>query len=94
MNNEYDTFEWDERKREANLLKHGVDFADASTAITAPHLVTLGRAGHEARWIALVKIGHRIVAVIYTLRNRSCRIISARVARRNERKTYDSHFGA
>lgn len=28
--------EWDEAKREANLLKHGIDFADAAELLVGP----------------------------------------------------------
>ncbi len=91
---DYDTFEWDELKREANLSKHGIDFEDARVAMAEPHLVLPADRPHEERWIALVKVNVRLVAVVYTIRGRACRIISARIARRNERKAYNAHFGA
>ena len=94
MHREYDSYEWDELKREANLVKHGIDFEDARAAMAEEHLVLSADRPHEKRWIALAKVDGRLVAVVYTLRDRSCRIISARAARRNERKTYNAHFGA
>ena len=91
---DYDTFEWDEQKREANLSKHGIDFEDARVALAEPHFVLQTNRPKEQRWIALVKINFRLVAVIYTIRGRACRIISARIASRSERKTYNTHFSA
>jgi uncharacterized DUF497 family protein len=32
-------FEWDERKRQSNLAKHGLDFLDVSAVFEEPHIV-------------------------------------------------------
>lgn len=32
-------FEWDEQKASANLIKHGVSFAEAATVFADPHAV-------------------------------------------------------
>ena len=32
-------FEWDEEKASANLIKHGVSFAEAATVFADPHAV-------------------------------------------------------
>jgi len=34
-------FEWDKRKNQANIEKHGLDFADAPKVFEAPMLVKL-----------------------------------------------------
>jgi uncharacterized DUF497 family protein len=34
-------FEWDERKNEANIAKHGLDFADASRIFKMPLRISL-----------------------------------------------------
>lgn len=34
-------FEWDERKNQSNLSKHGFDFTDASRIFTLPMVVGL-----------------------------------------------------
>ena len=36
-----DGYEWDEAKAAANLRKHGVDFAEAVTALEDPFCMTL-----------------------------------------------------
>ena len=33
--------EWDQRKADANLRKHGVDFADAGTVLHDDHAITI-----------------------------------------------------
>ena len=35
------SFEWDAEKAEANLRKHGVDFADAALALEDDHAITI-----------------------------------------------------
>jgi uncharacterized DUF497 family protein len=89
-------FEWDEDKRLANLEKHGVDFLDACSIWAGPVLdpVAQRMVEGEVRPTALGTIGEDeiIVAVVYTLREGALRVISARRARRNERKTYQDRF--
>ena len=89
----YDTYEWDEAKRKSNLSKHGIDFVAAALGMEERHLDVSARYHDEDRWIALTMVGRRLVAVVYTVRDGACRIISARAARKNERKAYYAHFG-
>ena len=47
-------FEWDERKRHANLEKHGLDCIDVIEVFEAPHLVVPStQVGDEKRFLAL-----------------------------------------
>jgi uncharacterized DUF497 family protein len=89
--------EWDEAKRLANLEKHGIDFLDARTIWAGQVLDPVaGRiVDGEARPTALGVVGEDeiIVAVVYTVRDGIVRLISARRARRNERKIYQDRFG-
>ena len=90
-------FEWDEDKRLANLEKHGIDFLDARTIWTGQVLDPAAErvVEDEARPTALGTIGEDeiVVAVVYTVRDGIVRLISARRARRNERKLYQDRFG-
>lgn len=90
-------FEWDEGKRERNLAKHLIDFLDAITIWKGPVLdpAESRSIGLEDRYLALGTIGddQLTVAVVYTVRGKARRIISARRARRNERQVYKSVFG-
>ena len=81
-------FEWDEEKSKANLIKHGIDFEDASEVFYWPVVVRGSNRNSEERWIAIGKSHDRIVSVIFTRRNDVIRIISARHPRPNEERAY------
>ena len=85
-------FTWDDKKRLANLQKHGVDFADAVGVFFDDHALTIedGDAEGEQR---LVTMGRdyldRVLLVVYTERGEDeIRLISARKASPGERKAY------
>lgn len=86
-------FEWNEIKRLANLQKHRIDFLDATEIFDVPHLKISSDRRQEQRWKAIGKIGSDFVTVIYTERNEVIRLISARKARKNERKEYSELLG-
>lgn len=86
----HEYFEWDEVKRQANLSKHSIDFVDAAKALLDSHLVRVSARHGEHRCVAVAMHQGRNITVIYALRERVCRIISARTARRNERKAYQA----
>lgn len=83
-------FEWDAEKQRTNLEKHGVDFDDAISIFLGPTLEALDdRFDYgEARFVAYGEVGGHILAVVYTMRDEVCRIISARKARSDERRQY------
>ena len=85
-------YEWDGAKSRANLAKHGVDFADAvavfedDLALTRPDLDSRG----ERRSVILGMDGfRRHLVVVFTERGARIRIISARLATKQERKVYE-----
>ncbi|MGB7951404.1 MAG: BrnT family toxin [Candidatus Binatia bacterium] len=86
-------FEWDPKKAEANLSKHGVSFAEAVTALGDPLSMNMPDPDHsegEQRFIVLgTSDRYRLLVVSYTERPPRTRIISARLAARNERKQYE-----
>jgi uncharacterized DUF497 family protein len=87
------TFEWDEKKADSNLTKHGVSFDEAATAFGDPLSVTVAdpqHSGDEPRFLLLgtTRAG-RVVVVVHTERCDNLRIISARLATRGERRTYE-----
>ena len=85
-------YEWDAVKAASNLAKHGIDFADATSALEDMHALTVVQYHDtEERFasIGLDAVG-RILVVIYMWRGvDSIRIISARPATRTERKQYE-----
>lgn len=83
-------FEWDERKRRANLERHGIDFRDCARAFDSAMLVTLDdRTDYgEVRVLGIGTLDGEIVALVWTIRGDAIRIISARKANGKERAAY------
>jgi len=87
-------FEWDERKSQANLAKHGIDFRTASLAFDDPFALTMRDELHsddESRFIMLAAIGTgAILFVVFTVPSQDViRLISARAATRREKEIYE-----
>ena len=89
-------YEWDEAKREANLVKHGVDFMDALEVFADPlrvERVNRRREYAEERPEVVGMVRDQMLFVVYTLRGEVRRLISARRASRNERRAYYAGSG-
>ncbi len=89
-------FEWDEKKREQNIAKHGLDFLDAVLIFDDPNRidrVDSRKDYKEFRHQTLGKISignlNLIIFVAWTHRGSSLRIISARPAHSKERWLYN-----
>jgi uncharacterized protein len=86
-------FEWDEDKRRANLVKHGLDFLDADLIFRGKrYSYPSGRRGEE-RWVTVGLIEQREVALVWTARDDAIRLISLRRARHEERRQYRDLYG-
>lgn len=90
-------FEWDPQKAVGNVRKHGVSFEEAATAFGDPLSVTIGDPDHsedEQRFL-LLGMSHagRLLVVAHVDRDETVRIISARLASRHERQTYQEDAG-
>ena len=87
------SFEWDQRKAEANLIKHGASFKEAITIFGDILSVTRSDPDHsqtEARYITMgMSIRHRILVVVHADRGDKVRLISARPATRAEQRNYE-----
>jgi len=84
---------FDPNKAESNLRKHGVSFAEAETVLYDPLALTREDedAAGEARFVTLGLGGEeRLLVVVWTQREDHIRLISARLATRNERRAYES----
>jgi len=81
-------FEWDEDKRERNLRDHNVDFDDARHVFDGPTFIRRSDRGQEARYMVFGFLNDDETVVVCTFRDQVCRLISARRARRDERKKY------
>ena len=84
-------FEWDTKKAQSNLEKHGVTFTEAAEAFFDPFYVE-GDASSNNEWRSFI-IGYsnsqRLLLVVYVERGARNRIISARKATRTERESYE-----
>jgi uncharacterized protein len=88
-------FEWDERKNEINIAKHGFNFTDAERIFDFPILENMDNRENygEDRLIGIGLLDGRVVVVIFTEPNDyTIRIISLRKALPNERKQYEQYL--
>ena len=87
-------FEWDPAKAQRNLAQHGVSFNDAATALGDPLSITVDDPDHSLGEHRFVLVGQtydgRLVVVVHTDRDETVRLISARLATRQERKQYET----
>ena len=84
-------FEWDAEKRQSNIRKHGVDFIEAVQIFRDPLRIERldERAiAQEERWKAIGVTSLGVLLVIYTIRDETYRLISARKATKYERREY------
>jgi len=84
--------EWDPVKAKANLRKHGIDFADALSALEDENALTVEDplCESERRWatLGMDSLG-RMLVVVFTWRGDRIRLISARPATPGERRQYE-----
>lgn len=89
-------FQWDSNKASSNAKKHGVSFEEAVTVFGDPLAVTISDPDHSVGEFRLLTIGQsnlqRLLVVSHTEREGEgeVRLISARLATRQERKSYES----
>ncbi len=84
-------FDWDDGKAASNLAKHGVPFPYATRVFLDAGMIDIdaSRPGDdEVRRKAIGAIERRILAVVYTEREGTTRIISARRCNAKEARLY------
>ena len=75
---------WDEPKRQANIAKHGYDFADLSPGFFLGAKVVQAK---ERRWMAIGRFSDGTIAVVFvTLGSEGLSVISMRAAGKKERE--------
>jgi len=88
------TFEWDEKKADDNLRKHGVSFDEAKTAFNDPFSVTIHDPDYSSGEQRYIDIGlsskGRLIVVSYTERGEKIRIINSREATKREEREYEN----
>ena len=87
------TFVWDEGNERKNLERHGVTAQEIEEAFFDPEKKLLEdqlHSGREDRYILLGQTKRsRLLFVVFTIRNRKIRAISARDLNRKERPLYE-----
>jgi hypothetical protein len=84
-------FQWDDAKAARNYAKHGVRFEAARAVFNDPFAIEEmdGRENYgEERFITIGMADGRLLAVAYTLRGETIRIITARGAEPYEQREY------
>jgi hypothetical protein len=85
------SFEYDERKSQSNLKKHGIDFVEAQALWNDPYLVEIpARTTDEERFLVIGKIQEKHYSAVITPRGGNVRIISVRRSRIEEVAIYES----
>ncbi len=82
---------WDEAKRQANLDKHGLDFADAPMVLESPFRLDVEsvRSGEpRMQSFAYVFDMLAVLTVVHVARDHALRIVSFRPASEEERSAY------
>lgn len=85
-------FSFDPAKAAANLKKHGIALSDAGGALEDPLAVTVEDpdAEGEQRFVTIgIGTAGQLLVVVYTWREDTCRLISARAATNKERREYE-----
>lgn len=77
--------EWDEEKCARNVTKHGIYFGDATRVWALRSMTTRSDRNGEERYRTLGLLDRRVVAIAWTRRGETCRIISVRRATPHER---------
>lgn len=89
---DYGPFKWDDAKAALKFAKHTVRFEVAIAAFADPNRVYIDvsrAADREVRLKAIGMIGGRLFTVVYTRRNETTRVISARRSSIQEIRRYD-----
>lgn len=81
-------YEWDEDKRRANLVKHGIDFTAMGSFEWDTAVEAFDDRHNEPRWAAIGYIDRQLHVVVYTVRHDTIRVISLRKATPRERGRY------
>ena len=85
------SFEWDEEKDQVNFIKHGIHFKTAAKVFLDPNKLIREDEEHvqELRFDILGKVGKILFVVCAFREQNTIRLISARVASKDEKARYE-----
>lgn len=85
---------WDQDKANNNIKKHSISFEEAVTVFGDPLAVTILDPDHSVGEFRFLTIGQsklqKLLVISHTERENEIRLISARLASKQERKNYES----
>lgn len=85
--------EWSARKNRSNIIKHGVDFAEAKSVFDDPLQLTVPDPDHSISEKRFITVGmserNRLLIMAHTIEDDRIRIITARRPTRTERRNYE-----
>ena len=88
-------FEWDDKKAQSNLLKHGISFEEATTAFRDTLSITIDDPLHSHNEDRLILIGLsedlKTLVVVHVEKRDTIRIVSARKASKKEKQFYEEN---
>jgi uncharacterized DUF497 family protein len=87
-------FEWDNKKNDTNISKHGIDFEFAKEIFSG---IWISKSDNrkdygESRFIAIGRLENFVLIGVYTLRGQKIRLISVRRANNEERRIYNDYI--
>jgi len=84
-------FEFNPKKSEINMKKHGINFIEAQTLWEDPDLIEIpAKTEDEPRFLVIGRISGKHWSSIITYRKEKIRIISVRPSRQEEVDIYES----
>jgi uncharacterized DUF497 family protein len=88
-------FSWDESKRESVLQERGIDFLRVAFSLfdSRPLLTVPTPRDQEERFLSIGPMEGKFFAAVWTWRDGTIRIITARRARDEEEKRYRALYG-
>ena len=88
-------FTWDDAKRQSNLQKHGLDFADAAKVFSGPLVLFQDKREDysEQRMIGIGLMDYLVVLIVHVESDQDIRVISMRKADSDETDLYYKNAG-
>jgi uncharacterized DUF497 family protein len=91
-----DGIEWEDETAQANLLKHRVSFETAQYVFHDHARLerfdrSVSNTSREERWQTIGKVGE-VLFVVYTERKDNKHLISARIADKDDRRSYSGYY--
>jgi uncharacterized DUF497 family protein len=84
------SFDFDPRKNQSNLAKHGIDFVDAQRLWDDPDLLEIpAKTEDEPRWLVIGRVDGKRWSAVITIRDHVIRIVSVRRSRSEEVALYE-----